>query len=421
MDEDADLKQDPSPTRICLELLGNQLDEIERRQSEWDGRHKRWESEHTRVLTQLVQRLESLSSRVSEAGEPAPEFEAIRFELARLQSEQGEAKLLLKGLKNAKLNPTDPALLELRHRLDRALEALQHNGVELEALRQNSQNSSAEPGPSVADINAIRHELARIQGDQAETKALLKSLQQARLSPDDPALLELRLRMDQATEALAQTGVELASLRRQSLPAKEDSTHSTIAFEAWQSELRRVHNDQAETKSLLKSLQQAGLNPEDPVLQELRQRLDQALALLERTGTELESMRQSPPVAVSSEEGPAALESVRLELAQLHRDHHETKTLLQHLQEARSNPEDSAHLELRQRLDQALALLERTGTELESLRQSPPVAVSAEEGPAALESVRLELAQLHRDHHETKIASSASAGGAEQSRGLRSP
>ena len=123
-------------------------------------------------------------------------------------------------------------------------------------------------------------------------------------------------------------------------------------------------------------------------------------------------MRQSPPVTVSAEEGSDALESVRLELAQLHRDHHETKTLLQHLQEARLNPEDPALIDLRQRLDQALLALDKTGGELASLQKLPSrrgkgsgeseLGEAATKLLAAQQLLQEEISKLHGEQTDIK-------------------
>jgi chromosome segregation ATPase len=357
-----DLRKDLSPARLYLEMLGKQLDQMELSQTDADRRQYDLQTEQAELVTQMLQKVGDITDRV-EANDSSAAISELRQTVEHLGRLQEAAEGCLRSLDENALKTNDPSIQEFRQTLEETREKIQTQAFDLEEIKKWSQQSIHLFESSGVEYKSLQLELARIRSDQVELKALTKAAEHVYLEPNDPAVNELRLRLDQVLESLAR--VEIGVQGRTTGASSEDGAPSPVA-DAFLRNVSQLRQEQLEAKLTLRELQQDLASQALPALTELGQRVDQGIAGINKVASDLTALRT---VALNSSQENSgemvAAESLYAELSRLHQSQLETQQRLDQLREKQTQEDSAVVLGIRDGVGQALVAMDQNRQQLD--------------------------------------------------------
>lgn len=361
-----DLKKDLSPARLYLDMLGKQLEQIESRQTEADRRHQELQAGQADLVTQMLQKIGQITEIV-EAKDSTATLSELHQAVEHLGRTQVEVEGHLRSIDENAQKTNDTSMHELRQILDETRDRIQTHSFDLEEIKKWSQQSIHQFESSGVEYKSLQLELARIRSDQAELKALTKAAEHVYLEPNDPAVNELRLRLDQLLESIAR--IEVGGQRRASGPAQEEGASLPVG-DVFLRDVSQLRQEQLESKLTLRELQQNLASHALPALAELGQRVDQGIAGINKVAADLTALRT---VALSSSQESSgemvAAESLYAELSRLHQSQLETQQLLSQLREKQTHEDSAVVLGIRDGVGQALVAIDQRREQLDHFMQ----------------------------------------------------
>ncbi len=357
-----DLKKDLSPARVYLEMLGKQLEQIEDRQLATDLRQQKLQSGQADLVSQMFQKLDQIT-HVVESKDPSAALAELRQAMEQLGRSQAGNEGCLRLLDEHALKANDPIIQDLRQALDEMRDKIQTQSFDLEEIKKWWQQSLHQFESSGIEYKSLQLELARIRSDQVELKALTKAAERVYLEPNDPAINELRLRLDQVLESM--TRVEVGFQRRPVGVLQEEGAASPAA-DVFARDVSQLRQEQLESKLTLQELQQNLASHALPALADLGQRVDEGLAGITKVAAELSALRSVALSANQESSGEmVAVESLYAELNRLKQGQHETQQLLGQLLDKQPDEDSAIVLGIRDGVGHVMASMDHSRQQLD--------------------------------------------------------
>jgi DNA repair exonuclease SbcCD ATPase subunit len=390
-----DLKKDLSPARVYLEMLGKQLEQIEDRQLATDLRQQKLQSGQADLVSQMFQKLDQIT-HVVESKDPSAALAELRQAMEQLGRSQAGNEGCLRLLDEHALKANDPIIQDLRQALDEMRDKIQTQSFDLEEIKKWWQQSLHQFESSGIEYKSLQLELARIRSDQVELKALTKAAERVYLEPNDPAINELRLRLDQVLESM--TRVEVGFQRRPVGVLQEEGAASPAA-DVFARDVSQLRQEQLESKLTLQELQQNLASHALPALADLGQRVDEGLAGITKVAADLSALRSVALSANQESSGEmVAVESLYAELNRLKQGQHETQQLLGQLLDKQPDEDSAIVLGIRDGVGHVMASMDHSRQQLDhfmdEIRSSKQVERSEVDVHSSLQQLQTSIEEL---------------------------
>ncbi len=390
-----DLKKDLSPARVYLEMLGKQLEQIEDRQLATDLRQQKLHSGQADLVSQMFQKLDQIT-HVVESKDPSAALAELRQAMEQLGRSQAGNEGCLRFLDEHALKANDPIIQDLRQALDEMRDKIQTQSFDLEEIKKWWQQSLHQFESSGIEYKSLQLELARIRSDQVELKALSKAAERVYLEPNDPAINELRLRLDQVLESM--TRVEVGFQRRPVGVLQEEGAASPAA-DVFARDVSQLRQEQLESKLTLQELQQNLASHALPALADLGQRVDEGLAGITKVAADLSALRSVALSANQESSGEmVAVESLYAELNRLKQGQHETQQLLGQLLDKQPDEDSAIVLGIRDGVGHVMASMDHSRQQLDhfmdEIRSSKQVERSEVDVHSSLQQLQTSIEEL---------------------------
>ncbi len=390
-----DLKKDLSPARVYLEMLGKQLEQIEDRQLATDLRQQKLQSGQADLVSQMFQKLDQIT-HVVESKDPSAALAELRQAMEQLGRSQAGNEGCLRLLDEHALKANDPIIQDLRQALDEMRDKIQTQSFDLEEIKKWWQQSLHQFESSGIEYKSLQLELARIRSDQVELKALTKAAERVYLEPNDPAINELRLRLDQVLESM--TRVEVGFQRRPVGVLQEEGAASPAA-DVFARDVSQLRQEQLESKLTLQELQQNLASHALPALADLGQRVDEGLAGITKVAADLSALRSVALSANHESSGEmVAVESLYAELNRLKQGQHETQQLLGQLLDKQPDEDSAIVLGIRDGVGHVMASMDHSRQQLDhfmdEIRSSKQVERSEVDVHSSLQQLQTSIEEL---------------------------
>lgn len=390
-----DLKKDLSPARLYLEMLGKQLEQIEDRQSAADRRQQELQSGQADLVGQMFQKLDQIND-VIESKDSTAALSELRQTVEQLGQSQAGNEGYLRALDEHALKANDPTIQDLRQALDETREKIQTQSFDLEEIKKWSQQSLHQFESSGVEYKSLQLELARIRSDQVELKALTKAAERVFLEPNDPAVNELRLRLDQILESMARVEVGFQS---RSVGALQEEGGASPDANVFARDVSQLRQEQLESKLTLRELQQNLASHALPALADLGQRVDQGLAGINKVAADLAALRS---VALSTHQESSgemvAVESLYAELSRLLQGQLETQQLLGELRDKQPDEDSAVVLGIRDGVGHVMASMDHNRQQLDhfmdEIRSSQKVERGEEDFHSSIQQLQTSIEEL---------------------------
>lgn len=241
-------------------------------------------------------------------------LEDLAAEMNRLAVAQKGIENHLQSIENTVVHSRCDANMGLHSSINEILENALPQSHDLHEFKAWSQQVIHQSETSAMEYRTLQLELTRIRSDQAELKAQMKAVERVYLEPNDPAIHELRVKLDQLIDSSARFGLEL-----QNNLGGESANKPNHLTELYLREVSKLNQSQLESRLELRDLQKSLTHHALPVISELTSHLDQGFAEVNKLASDFSTLRSLVFHAGQESSGEmVAAESLFQELSRLH-------------------------------------------------------------------------------------------------------
>ncbi|MEC8862373.1 MAG: hypothetical protein VXX31_05435 [Planctomycetota bacterium] len=241
-------------------------------------------------------------------------LEDLAAEMNRLAVAQKGIEKHLQSIENTVVHSKCDANMGLYSSINEILENALPRSHDLHEFKAWSQQVIHQSETSAMEYRTLQLELTRIRSDQAELKAQMKAVERVYLEPNDPAIHELRVKLDQLIDSSARFGLEL-----QNNLGGESANKPNHLTELYLREVSKLNQSQLESKLELRDLQKSLTHHALPMISELTSQLDQGFAEVNKLASDFSTLRSLVFHAGQESSGEmVAAESLFQELSRLH-------------------------------------------------------------------------------------------------------
>lgn len=241
-------------------------------------------------------------------------LEDLSAEMNRLAVAQKSIENHLHAIEDTVVHSKCDANMGLHSSIRKILENALPLSHDLQEFKTWSQQVIHQSETSAMQYSTLQLELTRIRSDQAELKAQMKAVERVYLEPNDPAVHELRVKLDQLIDSSARFGLEL-----QNNLGGESANKTNPLTELYLREVSKLNQSQLESKLELRDLQKSLTHHALPMISELTSQLDQGFAEVNKLASDFSTLRSLVFHTGQESSGEmVAAESLFQELSRLH-------------------------------------------------------------------------------------------------------
>ena len=275
---------------------------------------ERMDSSYERQPVAALLTLEDQGLPDSREARTASTLEDLATEMNRLVLGQKGIENRLHAIEQRVLHSKCDATMGLHSSINEVLENTLLQSHDLHEFKAWSQQAAHQAETSAMEYKTLQLELIRIRSDQAELKAQMKAVERVYLEPNDPAVHELRVKLDQLIDSSARFGLEL-----QNNLGGESANKTNNLTELYLREVSKLNQSQLESKLELRDLQKSLTHHALPVISEITSQLDQGFAEVNKLASDFSTLRSLVFHAGQESSGEmVAAESLFQELSRLH-------------------------------------------------------------------------------------------------------